>query len=350
MLKGLHDIFVAMKQVFTASYSTLGEAALAAFITTNYDMPGAKCKFLVRGVSDTYLVTADSIRYIFRVYRCEQRTLTQVQAEAELLIALNNKNVPVSYPIAATDGSYAQKLQAPEGERYAMLFTYAVGKAINMPGTGQLQHLGRAMAGFHNVSSTIQLSDKRWTFDIETTLTGPLEAIKFAFEQEQESYNLLTQIAGTAREKLVAFDSTNFTMGYCHFDFLPKNFHFDGDKVTLFDFDFFGYGWLVNDIMTFWIHLCWEVLFGRVTENQADNAFAVFIAAYRSIRPVSGTELSAIPYLAPGFWLFYLGFYPTHDQFYPLLQPAALKMRVDFICRMEEKYWNDATAQKLSII
>ncbi|GAB3926082.1 hypothetical protein [Larkinella terrae] len=30
--------------------------------------------------------------------------------------------------------------------------------------------------------------------------------------------------------------------GYCHFDLLPKNMHFEGDSVTYFDFDFMGYG------------------------------------------------------------------------------------------------------------
>jgi len=55
-----------------------------------------------------------------------------------------------------------------------------------------------------------------------------------------------------------------FTSGYCHFDFFPKNFHFDGDEsITFLILIFFGYGWLVNDVMTLQQHLCFEVETGR---------------------------------------------------------------------------------------
>jgi len=46
------------------------------------------------------------------------------------------------------------------------------------------------------------------------------------------------------RWKLAQLDVSAFSTGYCHFDFLPKNFHFDGDSVTFFDFDFMATaGW-----------------------------------------------------------------------------------------------------------
>lgn len=337
-----------MKTLFAASYSTLSPLALAGFISKTYALPNVHCSFLVRGVGDTYLVTANTSRYILRVYRHGLRTLGQVQAEAELLSALQKHKVPVSYPIADADKKYVQSFNAPEGERYAMLFTYAEGITVNMPGTAQLVALGHAMAAFHNVSATIQLSNSRWNFDADTTLHQPLQAVKFAFAHDKESFEWLQQTAGLAQQKLSALDASKFSSGYCQFDFLPKNFHFNGDKITMFDFDFFGYGWLANDVMTFWVHLCWEVLFGRITQDAADAAFTTFITAYRSVRPISSTELYALPWLSPGFWIFYLGFYPTHDQFYTLLQPANLKLRIDFIKKMAGKYWNAETADKLA--
>lgn len=339
-----------MQQVFKTSYSTLSPLALAGFISKAYALPNVQCSFLVRGVGDTYLVTTSTSRYVLRVYRHGLRTKGQVQAEAELLTALQQHSVPVSYPVADIHNNHVQTFNAPEGERYAILFTYAAGITINMPGMAQLQALGRAMAAFHNVSANIQLTNTRWTFDAETTLYQPLQAVKFAFAHDMESFEWLQQTADAAQQKLQALHTTTFSSGYCQFDFLPKNFHFEEDKITLFDFDFFGYGWLANDVMTFWVHLCWEVLFGRVTQDAADAAFATFIAAYRGARPISRSELAALPWLSPRFWIFYLGFYPTHDQFYPLLQPANLKLRIDFIKKMAGKYWNDETADKLADI
>jgi Ser/Thr protein kinase RdoA (MazF antagonist) len=110
---------------------------------------------------------------------------------------------------------------------------------------------------------------------------------------------------------LTKFDTSTFSKGYCHFDFLPKNFHFDHDTVTLFDFDFMGYGWLVNDIMTFWIHFVLDVSAGRMTNEEFQRAYQIFLDGYGEYRSVSSQELASIPYLSIGFFVLYeLSYYP----------------------------------------
>jgi Ser/Thr protein kinase RdoA (MazF antagonist) len=109
--------------------------------------------------------------------------------------------------------------------------------------------------------------------------------------------------------------------------------------VTLFDFDFLGYGWLINDVMTFWTHLCLDVHFNRMSQIEADDSYGVFVQAYRKSRPISKEELEAVPYLSLGWWCFYMGFHATHDQFTPLVQPAQLKMRTALIRQLTERYW-----------
>lgn len=143
------------------------------------------------------------------------------------------------------------------------------------------------------------------------------------------------------RWKLAQLDVSAFSTGYCHFDFLPKNFHFDGDSVTFFDFDFMGHGWLVNDIMTFWQNMTIDVHFGRMTADAADQAYAHFLAGYRTCRPVGEQELEAVPYLTLGFWLFYSDFHTTHDEFYAFVQPGHLRIRIRFIQQLMKKYWPD---------
>ena len=140
---------------------------------------------------------------------------------------------------------------------------------------------------------------------------------------------------------LAQLDVSAFSTGYCHFDFLPKNFHFDGDSVTFFDFDFMGRGWLVNDIVTFWQHMTIDVYHGRMTADAFDQAYAHFLAAYRTCRPVSEQELEAVPYLTLGFWLFYSDFHTTHDEFYAFVQPGHLRIRIRFIQQLMKKYWPD---------
>lgn len=329
-----------MKPAFPATYSTLCPTALSSLVSEKYEVGDVQCKFLVRGVGDTYLVESSEDRFILRVYRSSHRSLPQIKEEVELLLALKQVDVSVSYPILDISGEAIQKLEAVEGERHAVLFSYAPGHAAKILNENQLRIFGHEMARFHNVSSTIGLGDKRWNFDLETTLFRPLEMLKSAFAEDPEGHAWLQQAARQIERKLSQLSTSGFSKGYCHFDFLPKNFHFEDDSVTFFDFDFMGYGWLVNDLMSFWQHLTLDVYAGRMTQKAANDAYTIFLDGYREYRPISEQELAVVPYLTLGFWLFYMGFHTTHDQFYTFIQPSQLKLFTGFLRHMVETYWN----------
>ncbi|RNI32003.1 hypothetical protein EFA69_05755 [Rufibacter immobilis] len=300
-----------------------------------------QCQFLTRNVNDTYLVTAAGQRFILRIYRASHRTYSQIEAEVELLLALKAAEVWASHPVADASGKIIQALPAAEGTRHAVLFTYAPGKSVSVLNEKQLRLLGQQMARFHNVSSTLELRGTRWNFDLDTTLTQPLEALNPYFSDSPDEYAWLQEASQQVRQRLAQLNTASFSTGYCHFDFLPKNFHFVGEEqLTFFDFDFMGRGWLVNDLMTFWQQLCLDAHFGRMTPEAAHQSFATVVAAYREHRPLSEEELAAVPFLGLGFWVFYLGFYTTHDQFYPLLQNPMLSMRMSLIKQVLEKQWD----------
>lgn len=329
-----------MKSAFPATYSTLCPIALSSLISEKYEVGNVQCKFLVRGVGDTYLVESSGNRFVLRVYRSSHRSLPQITEEVQLLLALKQANVSVSYPIPDISGQTVLKLKATEGERHAVLFSYAPGYAVRLLNENQLRSLGREMARFHNVSSDIRLGGEGWNFDLETTVFKPLEMLKSAFAEDPEGYTWLREMADQIEKKLSHLHMSGFSTGYCHFDFLPKNFHFENDSVTFFDFDFMGYGWLVNDIMTFWQHLALDVYTGRMTQKAAIEAYSIFLDGYREYRSISEQELAVVPYLSFGFWLFYMGFHTTHDQFYAFSQPSQLKSYVGVLRHIVETYWN----------
>src|SRR5690606_27670583 len=115
----------------------------------------------------------------------------------------------------------------------------------------------------------------------------------------------------------------------------------DNDTVTFFDFDFMGYGWLVNDIMSFWQHLMLDVYTGRTTQQAADDSYRIFLEGYRLNRAIREQELAVIPYLSLGFWLFYMGFHTTHDQFSVFSQPPHLNFYIGFLKHITEKYYSE---------
>lgn len=335
-----YDYLYRMNSIFPASYSTLSTTALANHIAEKYAFKAVQCRFMLRGVGDTYLVETNDSKFILRVYSSAHRSESQISAEVDLLLALKDAQVPVAYPIVDISGTAIQVFNAVEGKRCAVLFSYAPGTALTVLNDNQLTNLGRQMARFHNVSATIKSDGKRWQIDVNSTLFEPLALLKNAFAEEPNSYQWLQEAAKGVAKKLATLNTAVFSTGYCHFDMLPKNFHFEGDSVIFFDFDFMGHGWLVNDLMTFQQQLYLDVHFDRVPQEAADRAFALVVAGYREFRDISDEELAAIPYLSLSFWVFYSGFHATHDQFYLFIQTAHLKNRFRFVRHFIEKHWD----------
>ncbi|MET0244411.1 MAG: phosphotransferase [Flavitalea sp.] len=328
-----------MTSVFPASYSTLSGEALAVLVKERYGLHATTATLLVRGVGDTYLVVAAEAKFILRIYRSTHRSFEQVNEEVQVLLALNQAAVSVSYPVADIDGNTIQRINAIEGERCAVLFTFADGEPLKLFNEQQMLNLGLEMARFHNVSAQLATADTRWYFDISTTLEAPFKMISPALKKDPENYEWLTKTIAQVKSKLQETNTVNFPVGYCHYDFLPKNFHFKDDAVTFFDFDFMGRGWLVNDIMTFWQHLALDVYTGRMKQEAADEAYSNFLKGYRELRTITDEELNLVPYLSIGFWLFYMGFHTTHDQFYAFAQPSHVRVYVGVMKHIVNNYW-----------
>lgn len=324
--------------IFPAQYSTLSAKALNDFISERYGFVDTSFRLLMRNVSDTYLIENKTDKYVLKIYRDAHRKLDEIKGEVELLTVLAEKGAKVSFPVADLSGSKIQAFNAIEGTRYGVVFTYAQGKVVNDMDDAQLTTLGREMAAVHKITANIKLKHNRISFDIESTITKPLETVRPAFADLPEEYEYLTNTAEKVIARLNQIDYSNFSYGYCHYDFLPKNFHFDGDEITFFDFDFAGKGYLVNDITILYIHYFLEATYGKISRQEAERAFGVFVESYRAVRPLHDIELNAMQCLGFGFWVFYLGFqYDNFDDWSSIFfGPKFLKDRLALI-----KKWMD---------
>ncbi|AYL96117.1 phosphotransferase enzyme family protein [Mucilaginibacter celer] len=325
-------------EIFPTQYSTLSSAALNIKLGESYSLSDTTCRLLVRNVSDTYILESATGKYIFKIYRDAHRKQEEIRGEVELLTVLFEKGASVSRPIPDKSGEILQVFNAAEGTRYGVLFTWAEGKPVYTMTDSQLETVGREMAILHDISSSIQLSYQRKAYSVETVIIRPLEVVEPAFAGLEEEYDYLKH---TAKEVINQYQNffSGFNYGYCHFDFLPKNFHFDdNDVITFFDFDFAGEGFLAYDITSFFIHFFLEFTTGKITAEEARRAFGVFVDSYRKVRRLSDEEISAIPYLGFGFWVFYLGFqYENFDDWSNLFfGPKFLKERTALI-----KKWMD---------
>jgi Ser/Thr protein kinase RdoA (MazF antagonist) len=325
-------------EIFPTQYSTLSSKALNIKLRESYGLSDTACRLLIRNVSDTYVIENATEKYIFKIYRDAHRKQEEIKGEVELLTILFEKGAKVSRPIPDKNGQMLQVLNAAEGTRYGVLFSWAQGGIVYTMTDEQLEKVGREMAVIHNITSSIELRYYRKEYSINTTIIDPIKIIEPAFTGLEEEYAYLKD---TAADVIAQYDkfSSNFSYGYCHYDFLPKNFHFtEAGDITFFDFDFSGKGLLANDITSFFIHYFMEVTSGKITAQQGRDAFKKFIASYRKMRPLPDEEINAIPYLGFGFWVFYLGFqYENFDDWSNLFfGPKFLKDRVALIKKWME--------------
>jgi Ser/Thr protein kinase RdoA (MazF antagonist) len=296
--------------IFPTQYSTLDASALGAYIGQKYGFTALTCRLLVRNVSDTYILSDRHNRYIFKLYRDAHRKRDEIRGEIELLQLLQANNIGVAAPIPDSTGNTIQQFQAAEGMRNGVLFEFAKGKAILLPTDKQLVIIGRELAALHNVTANHTLCHPRISYDTYTTLERPLEIIATRFAELPEEYAFLKKLAAATAAALQKLDPASFSYGICHYDFMPKNFHLDeNDRLTIFDFDWAGYGYLANDLMV----LCFQYFFvekaNLITREEADRCLRLVLQGYRQHRTIQAAELAAIPHLGAMFLVYGLGFY-----------------------------------------
>lgn len=327
--------------IFPTRYSLLSAPAVHEYLQERYLLDDTTCRLLIHNVSDTYLLEGGTTRYIFKIYRDAHRKEEEINGEVELLNTLHAGGASVSYPLPDKDGGYLQAFQAAEGIRYGVLFTYAEGQVYPAMNDEQLLQVGNAMAHIHNLTAGLRLKHHRKPLDFEALVDAPLRIIAPAFSGLATEYRYLHETATRVKRELQALELSAFSHGYCHYDFLPKNFHFDTNgKVTFFDFDFAGEGYLVNDLASFYVHFFLDVMHKKLTQQEADRQFAVFVKGYRERRPLSEAERASIPYWGFLFWLFYFRFYCENFEDWSnfFFTPRFIKDRVGWMKTWEEWY------------
>ena len=116
---------------FPVISSILSADHLGLFVQTRYGLTNnVSCKLLKTGINHSYLVWNKKSKFILRLYSLNWRSDLEISEEVRLLNLLSEINISVSYPIKDVDGNYIQHLEAPEGTRQAVLFSFAEGDKL----------------------------------------------------------------------------------------------------------------------------------------------------------------------------------------------------------------------------
>ncbi|MDA3838390.1 MAG: phosphotransferase [Candidatus Delongbacteria bacterium] len=312
-------------------------------ILTLYDLDiDISCRFIRQGLNDTYKIDTKDIVYYLRIYRYNWRTKEDIKSEIKLLNHLSkNKQINLSTPIKKKDGNYISNIEAPEGERYAVLFSSAVGNPSYSLNAKKCSNLGRTLGIIHSESDKLKKLD-RLNIDLEHLLDDPLKRLKPYFKNNIEDFHYLENIAIKLSErinKLLTKDKSVF--GICHGDFHPGNIFMDEkDKPSVFDFDCFGYGWRAYDISVFLWHL-W--VFKEIDPKQKrakSRLWNSFLKGYQEIKPLSKDEIKAAVIFVPIRYIWLLGIHANSCNVWgaSYMESAFFKRWIKFIKSWIEHY------------
>ncbi|WP_170061090.1 phosphotransferase [Spirosoma aerolatum] len=290
-------------QTFPVSSSILSPVHLAQFIQKAYPFgTDTTCQLLKAGINHSYLVVDGDNKAVFRIYSLNWRTQTDILEEIQLLNLVNDAGISVSYPISDNTGNYIQELNAPEGTRFGVLFSFAEGEKLLTFSEELHYKLGQIMARFHQLTHNLTLD--RVTYTPEVLLVDSIEIFRPFLPADTPEIQFMLSTQQYLLNQFATIDQSQTRQGVVHLDIWFDNLNIAKDgTITLFDFDFCGNGLLCFDIAYYILQI-------HSTETDVAEFYKKkesFLHGYESITPISDEEKRLLPMLGESIYFFYIG-------------------------------------------
>jgi Ser/Thr protein kinase RdoA (MazF antagonist) len=275
---------VSKTEKFPILRSILAAEALAEVVANAYSLTNVRCRLIKAVILDTYLVRSAAGLHILRIYPAQRRTLAEIRAELELLRYLQDHGAAVSAPVPQANGDYLLALPAPEGARYAALFTYAEGEPLSQhQEPSAVRAYGRALAEVHAMADSLPRPLARPALDLAWLIERPLEELAQLWGRDNEEWLYLRGVADRLQPAIAALPLSPPHYGLCHGDAGSANVHVAANgNLTLFDFDFCGYGWRAYDM-------------GAFLSGEPAEIIQAFLTGYQAVRSLDQVELDTLP-------------------------------------------------------
>jgi len=290
-------------KTFPVISSTLSQKELGEFISEKYKLKdNFECKIFRTGVNHTYFMFNKNIKYVIRVYCHKWRTKVEIEQELELLSLLKNHNLSVSFPIADENGNFIQEINAPEGLRYVVLFTFAEGEKMRFMTSETCFAIGSIMAKIHNITATKKI--KRINYNSDVLLNKAYNYLNKFFPDNLNEMLYLKQISPNIAKSFAESNLSENQIGIVHLDIWYDNLSVDKEnQITIFDFDNCGNGALILDVAYF----CKQLFFIESDKKEYEIKVENFLNGYKSERNLSEKEIKLIPEAGASIFVFYLG-------------------------------------------
>lgn len=289
--------------VFPVTSSTLSAKELGLFIIEKYNLnKNGSCELFRTGINHTYFITENEIKYVARVYSYKWRSKSEILAEINVLNVLKEHAISISYPIADKKGEFIQEINAPEGTRYLVLFSFAEGNKVRFINNETCFSIGSIMASIHTKMFDKEIN--RIHYNLETLLELPYEYSKPFFSETLEEMKFIKKQSIEIKDYFDLNELKNIPKGVVHMDIWYDNMSITTqNEVTIFDFDFCGNGYLIFDVAYF----CKQLFHIETDKKEYESKMKSFLNGYESIRKLTKEEMLLIPKAGAAVWIFYLG-------------------------------------------
>lgn len=288
---------------FPVISSTLSADHIGLLVANKYDLVGdISCTLLKTGINHSYLVKGVTRKFVFRLYSYNWRSDLEINEEIRLLNLLKEAKISVSYPLTDVNENYIQYLEAPEGIRKGVLFSFAEGdKQLNLSADLHFK-VGESLAKIHQ--ATINLRLERVTYTSEIVLQDSFLHLRKFLPADSEEMAWMVSAQQYLLAHINMADISQLRSGSVHLDIWFDNMNITKDgQITIFDFDFCGNGWLCYDIAYYILQL-------HSTEKdvgQCDLKVESFLNGYESLTQITDEERRLLPILGVSLYFFYLG-------------------------------------------
>lgn len=291
-----------MTNKFPTINSTLSPHELGQLIQQKYKLSNTtECSIFRLAMNHLYIIQDGQQKYVFRVYTHNWRTKLEIEEELELLLHLKENNTQVAYPIADTSNEYLQEIEAPEGKRYGVLFSFAKGIKTAKFSAETSFLIGQALAKVHQSAENFELS--RISYTTQNMLHHPVLRIKKFFSTTNSEIEFLEKLSAFLTLKMNNIDQHNMRYGSVHLDVWFDNLHIDDEnEITFFDFDFCGNGYLCFDISYFLFQLLATNLNEEEYQLKADH----FLKGYETVTEISNEEKKLLPFACLAIMTYYI--------------------------------------------
>ena len=245
----------------------------------------------------TFKVTAGRPQesYVLRLHRPGYHSIDELDSERVWLAALEAAGISVPHPLPAEDGRFYLPVEIPAADeiRYAGLSRWVDGEVVGELSdvSRYFSQLGSLMATMHDQASawTPPPTFRRHNLDVggllgDAPFWGPFWEHPELTAAERQ---LLISTRDRFRPALARYGCRPQTFSMIHADLHLANLLVDGDNLSVIDFDDAGFGWHQYDMAV-------ALFDSRDRSGLADNEQA-FLDAYRSIRPMTDTDLGLLP-------------------------------------------------------